>query len=69
MRYENIIFIITVNSSTCNAQPNDPVCDTDGQTHQTPCHLLLTGKKLDYFGTCINKCLKVWLLYCYILSI
>ncbi|XP_038222339.1 reversion-inducing cysteine-rich protein with Kazal motifs isoform X2 [Zerene cesonia] len=45
-----------VNISNCNAQPTNPVCDTDGQTHSNPCHLVMSGRKLAYWGYCLQGC-------------
>ncbi|RVE45505.1 hypothetical protein evm_009844 [Chilo suppressalis] len=45
-----------VNTSHCNSQPQKTVCDTDGVTHPTPCHLALGGKRLAYWGPCLKYC-------------
>nr|XP_034834527.1 reversion-inducing cysteine-rich protein with Kazal motifs [Maniola hyperantus] len=45
-----------VNTTACNAQPSIPVCDTDGRTHSNPCHLVMSGRKLAYWGQCLRGC-------------
>ncbi|XP_052743498.1 reversion-inducing cysteine-rich protein with Kazal motifs isoform X1 [Bicyclus anynana] len=45
-----------VNMTACSAQPTVPVCDTDGRTHSNPCHLVMSGRKLAYWGQCLRGC-------------
>ncbi|CAH2093095.1 unnamed protein product [Euphydryas editha] len=45
-----------VNTTSCNTQPTNPVCDTDGHTHTNPCHLVMSGRKLAYWGQCLKGC-------------
>ncbi|XP_050348041.1 reversion-inducing cysteine-rich protein with Kazal motifs [Nymphalis io] len=45
-----------VNTTSCNTQPAAPVCDTDGHTHSNPCHLVMSGRKLAYWGQCLRGC-------------
>ncbi|XP_049875810.1 reversion-inducing cysteine-rich protein with Kazal motifs isoform X2 [Pectinophora gossypiella] len=47
---------VCVNTTSCNAQPAMPVCDTDGRTHANPCHLVMSGRRLAYWGNCLQKC-------------
>ncbi|KAL4711491.1 hypothetical protein ACJJTC_000507 [Scirpophaga incertulas] len=47
---------VCVNTSNCNGQPANPVCDTDGVAHPTACHLLLSGKRFGYWGPCLKYC-------------
>ncbi|XP_048478650.1 reversion-inducing cysteine-rich protein with Kazal motifs [Plutella xylostella] len=47
---------VCVNTSSCNSQPASPVCDVDGRTHATPCHLATYGAKLAYWGPCLHGC-------------
>ncbi|KAL0871357.1 hypothetical protein ABMA27_005097 [Loxostege sticticalis] len=48
-----------VNTSNCNSQPMQPVCDTDGVTHVNPCHLAMSGKRLAYWGPCLKYCAQL----------
>ncbi|XP_045518029.1 reversion-inducing cysteine-rich protein with Kazal motifs isoform X1 [Pieris brassicae] len=45
-----------VNITHCHSQPSSPVCDTDGHTHTNPCHLVMSGRKLAYWGHCLQGC-------------
>ncbi|XP_028164067.1 reversion-inducing cysteine-rich protein with Kazal motifs [Ostrinia furnacalis] len=47
---------VCVNTSNCNSQPVQPVCDTDGVTHAKPCRLAMSGKLLAYWGPCLQYC-------------
>ncbi|XP_030025973.2 reversion-inducing cysteine-rich protein with Kazal motifs [Manduca sexta] len=47
---------VCVNTMSCNTQPAMPVCDTDGRTHANPCHLVMSGRKLAYWGQCLEGC-------------
>nr|XP_049702919.1 reversion-inducing cysteine-rich protein with Kazal motifs isoform X1 [Helicoverpa armigera] len=45
-----------VSTVNCNAQSGQPVCDTDGHSHATPCHLVMSGRKFAYWGNCLHGC-------------
>lgn len=48
--------VFTVSTVNCNAQSGQPVCDTDGHSHATPCHLVMSGRKFAYWGNCLHGC-------------
>lgn len=50
---------ISVNTTNCNSQPANPVCDTDGWTHANPCDLVMRARLLAYWGPCLQKCSSV----------
>lgn len=54
-----LLKLISVNTTSCNTQPTNPVCDTDGHTHSNPCHLVMSGRKLAYWGQCLRGCSSV----------
>lgn len=56
-------YVFTVNTTGCNNQPASPVCDTDGRTHINPCHLVMSGRMLAYWGPCLQGCSAVSLFF------
>nr|XP_013189696.1 unnamed protein product [Amyelois transitella]XP_013189697.1 unnamed protein product [Amyelois transitella] len=49
---------VCVNTTDCSRQPSRPVCDSDGITHENPCHLVMSDAKLAYWGPCLRRCSK-----------
>ncbi|XP_041981780.1 reversion-inducing cysteine-rich protein with Kazal motifs [Aricia agestis] len=47
---------VCVDTASCGRQPHSSVCDTDGRTHSNPCHLIMSGSKLAYWGPCLRGC-------------
>ncbi|CAH2043986.1 unnamed protein product, partial [Iphiclides podalirius] len=47
---------VCVNTTNCKSQPVMPVCDTDGRTHFSPCHLVMSRATLAYWGHCLTGC-------------
>ncbi|XP_014371379.2 reversion-inducing cysteine-rich protein with Kazal motifs isoform X2 [Papilio machaon] len=47
---------ICVNTTHCKSQPPMAVCDTEGRTHVSPCHLVMSHATVAYWGRCLKGC-------------
>ncbi|CAK1587115.1 unnamed protein product [Parnassius mnemosyne] len=47
---------VCVNTTNCKSQPAMPVCDTEGRTHVSPCHLVMSRATVAYWGHCLKGC-------------
>ncbi|GBP68533.1 Reversion-inducing cysteine-rich protein with Kazal motifs, partial [Eumeta japonica] len=54
---------VCVNTTSCSSQPSRAVCDVEGRTHASSCHLALSGQRFAYWGECLRRCDSVSIFY------
>lgn len=54
--FKSLLIIILLVDTNSNCPNYDPVCDTDGETHSSLCHMIKSNRKLAYYGPCSKLC-------------